>query len=73
MTYTLSTLLGAFIMFGIPGLLAWGIRWNQRRLVRARRYRAVHGTPWWIPETNQAQLRRQYMDRYKDRMEALGG
>lgn len=71
--YFFSTLLGVFIMFGIPGLIAWFIisPWNQRRLARARRYRAVHGTAWWTPETEEAQRRRQFIAAWRDRTEAL--
>lgn len=75
MSLLLSTLLATFIMFGIPGIVAW-VRiseWNQRRLARARKYRAVHGTPWWILETEAARRDRKYIEGYKDRMEALSG
>lgn len=75
MSLLLSTLLATFIMFGIPGLVAWVrlSKWNERRLARARKYRAVHGTPWWLPETEQAQRRRQFIDAWQDRVEALNG
>lgn len=64
-----STALAAFIMFGIPGLVALIIvsPWNQRRLDRARRYRAVHGTPWWVLETDEAQRRRKFINDWRDR------
>jgi len=48
--YALSALLSVFLMFGLPVLAVYGWLWNRRRLARARRYRAVHGTPWWLPE-----------------------
>lgn len=47
MELLVSTFLAAFIMFGIPhlGALLVGSTWNQRRLARARAYRARH--PFW--------------------------
>lgn len=68
-----STFLAMVIMFGLPGFAALIIQsdWNQRRLNRARKYRARHGTPWWIIESDPAQRQRKWIERERDRVEAM--
>ena len=70
MNLLLSTALAVCIMFGIPLAIALLIisPENQRRLERARRYRAVHGTPWWIPESGQSERLRRWLDKERERV-----
>lgn len=68
-----STLFAMLIMFVLPGFAALIIQsdWNQRRLNRARKYRARHGTPWWIIESDAAQRQRKWIERERDRADRL--
>lgn len=67
---TASAVLAVLVMFGVP--IMWVVMitnsdWNKKRLVRARKYRAIHGTPWWIIETDAAARQRRWLGKERER------
>lgn len=74
LVYTLVSFVAYVIIIGVPCFAIYAVYrsgWNQRRLNRARRYRARHGTPWWVWESDPAQRQRKWIERERDRVDGM--